>query len=107
MVFKLAIQGVTRASRDVLRKAGLDIGHVDWLIPHQANIRIIENIAKVLGCPAEKVVVNVEHVGNTSSASIPIALDEAVRDGRIKKGHLVLLSAVGAGLSSGAVLLRV
>ncbi|MFW6152592.1 MAG: beta-ketoacyl-ACP synthase III [Verrucomicrobiota bacterium] len=106
IVFKVAIQGVTRASRDVLQKTGLDIGDVDWLIPHQANIRIIENIAQVLGCPMEKVVVNVDRVGNTSSASVPIALGEAVRDGRITKGDIVLLSAVGGGFSSGAVLLR-
>jgi 3-oxoacyl-[acyl-carrier-protein] synthase-3 len=106
LVFRLAVQAMCRASRDVLAKAGLDIADVDWLVPHQANIRIVWKLAKDLHCPPEKMVVNLDRVGNTSSASIPIALDEGVRDGRIQPGELVLLTAVGAGLSSGAVLLR-
>jgi len=79
---------------------------LDWFIPHQANFRIIEAVAKRLNLPMEKVLVNVDRYGNTSSATVPSMLDEAVRDGRIQKGQTVLLDAFGAGLTYGAVLLR-
>jgi 3-oxoacyl-[acyl-carrier-protein] synthase-3 len=76
------------------------------VIPHQANIRIIEAVAKHFGIPLEKVVINVGHMGNTSAATVPVALDEAIRDGRIQRGQNILLTAFGAGLTSGSVLLR-
>jgi 3-oxoacyl-[acyl-carrier-protein] synthase-3 len=88
------------------RATVITIDDVDWFIPHQANYRIIEAVAKRLNCPMEKVVVNVDRYGNTSAATIPTALDEAVRDGRIQKGQLILLDSFGAGLTYGAILMR-
>jgi 3-oxoacyl-[acyl-carrier-protein] synthase-3 len=79
---------------------------LDWLVPHQANIRIIQATANKLGLPTDKIVTTLETQGNTSAASVPLALDAAVRDGRIQPGHLVLLEAVGAGMTWGAMLLR-
>ena len=79
---------------------------IDWLVPHQANIRIIESTAKKLGMSMDKVVVTVDRHGNTSAASIPLALDEAVRDGRIERGHMMLIEAMGGGLTWGAALVR-
>jgi 3-oxoacyl-[acyl-carrier-protein] synthase-3 len=84
----------------------LDKGDLDWLVPHQANLRIIEATAKRLDMSMEQVVVTVDRTGNTSSASVPIALDEAVRDGRIQRDQLVLLEAFGGGFTWGSVLLR-
>jgi 3-oxoacyl-[acyl-carrier-protein] synthase-3 len=84
----------------------LDRSAIDWLIPHQANLRIIEATARKLGLPMEKVIVTVDRHANTSAASIPLALDEAVRDGRIRGGQYVLLEAVGGGFTWGAVLMR-
>jgi 3-oxoacyl-[acyl-carrier-protein] synthase-3 len=84
----------------------LQVSDIDWLIPHQANIRIIEATAKKLDLPLERVVVTVDRHANTSAASIPLALDEAVRDGRIRRGQHVLLEGVGGGFTWGAVLLR-
>ena len=81
-------------------------GDIDWLVPHQANIRIIEATARKLGLSMDKVVVSVANHGNTSAASIPLALDVAVRDGRIKKGQNILLEAVGGGFTWGAVLIK-
>jgi 3-oxoacyl-[acyl-carrier-protein] synthase III len=79
---------------------------LDWVVPHQANIRIIQATARKLGVPDERVVTTVESQGNTSAASVPLALDAAVRDGRIQPGHKILLEAVGAGMTWGAALLR-
>jgi 3-oxoacyl-[acyl-carrier-protein] synthase-3 len=90
----------------VLRDHDLDKGAIDWLIPHQANIRIIEATARKLGLPMSKVIVTVDRHANTSAASIPLALDEAVRDGRIRRGQHVLLEAVGGGFTWGAVLIK-
>ena len=87
-------------------KNGLGKGEIDWLIPHQANIRIIQATAKKLGIGMDKVVATVERHANTSAASIPLALDEAVRDGRIRSGQHVLLEGVGGGFTWGAVLMR-
>ena len=87
-------------------KTGLASKDIDWLVPHQANIRIIEGSAKKLGIPMEKVVVTVDKHGNTSAASIPLALAEAVRDGRIQRGDLVMLEAMGGGFTWGSALLR-
>ena len=104
-VFKLAVGVLDTVSRSVLAKAGRAAGSVDWLIPHQANIRIMSSAARKLGLPAERLVVTVDQHGNTSAASIPLALDCAVRDGRIRRGHSVLLQGVGGGFTWGAVLL--
>ncbi len=105
-IFKNAVRTMVQGCQDAIGTAGLDIGEIDWLIPHQANIRILEAVAKYLGIPNEKVVVNIGDTGNTSAATLPIALDEAVRDGRIRRGQNVLLTAFGAGLTSGSVMLR-
>ncbi len=105
-VFKLAVRVLGEVAEEVLPAAGLDKSQVDWLIPHQANIRIIEAAAKKLGLGMDKVVATVDRHGNTSAASIPLALDVAVRDGRIRAGHHVLLEGVGGGFTWGAVALR-
>jgi 3-oxoacyl-[acyl-carrier-protein] synthase-3 len=85
----------------------MEASQIDWLIPHQANIRIMQGTAKKLGLPMEKMVVTVDQHGNTSAASIPLALDVAMRDGRIKAGQHVMLEAVGGGFTWGAVLARI
>ncbi|CAD7779623.1 3-oxoacyl-[acyl-carrier-protein] synthase 3 [Candidatus Methanoperedenaceae archaeon GB50] len=105
-VFKYSVRYMEEAARIVLDKAGMSPADIDWLIPHQANIRIMKMIAKKLGIPEEKVFINIDKYGNTSAATIPIALDEAVRQGAIKPGDLVLLDAFGGGFTYGAVLLR-
>lgn len=105
-VFKLAVSVLDKAARTVLDKAGLQPSDVDWLIPHQANIRIMLSTARKLHLPPEKVVVTVHEHGNTSAASIPLALDHAVRGGQVKPGQTVLLEGVGGGFTWGAVLLR-
>ncbi|MFT3817622.1 MAG: beta-ketoacyl-ACP synthase III [Rubrivivax sp.] len=104
-VFKLAVGVLDSVSRSVLAKAGRAADSVDWLIPHQANIRIMSSAARKLRLPSERLVVTVDEHGNTSAASIPLALDRAVRDGRIQRGHSVLLQGVGGGFTWGAVLL--
>jgi 3-oxoacyl-[acyl-carrier-protein] synthase-3 len=104
-VFKLAVGVLDEVARAVLAKAGRSAADVDWLIPHQANIRIMQGTAKRLKLPAERVVVTVDAHGNTSAASIPLALDVAVRDGRIRRGDTLLLEGVGGGFTWGAVLL--
>jgi 3-oxoacyl-[acyl-carrier-protein] synthase-3 len=105
-VFKHAVGMITDVIYDAFNATGIAAEDIDWLVPHQANIRIIEGSAKKLGIPKEKVVVTVDKHGNTSAASIPLALAEAVRDGRIKRGDLVLLEAMGGGFTWGSVLLR-
>jgi len=105
-VFKLAVSVLESAARATLAKAELTEADIDWLIPHQANIRIMRGTAKKLKMPFEKVVVTVDEHGNTSAASIPLALDDAVRGGKVKKGDLLLLEGVGGGFTWGAVLLR-
>ncbi|MCZ8251058.1 MAG: ketoacyl-ACP synthase III [Hylemonella sp.] len=104
-VFKLAVGVLEEAARAVLAKAGKQDTDIDWLIPHQANIRIMTGTAKKLKLPMDKVIVTVDQHGNTSAASIPLALDEGVRSGRVKKGDLVMLEGVGGGFTWGAVLL--
>src|SRR5580765_5156788 len=104
-VFKLAVGVLYDVAESVLEKAGLGEADVDWLIPHQANIRILQSTAKRLKLPLEKLIVTVDQHGNTSAASIPLALDEAVRSGKIKPGDTVLLEGVGGGFTWGAVLL--
>jgi 3-oxoacyl-[acyl-carrier-protein] synthase-3 len=105
-IFRAAIKNLTSASTLALKAAGLTSAHLDWVVAHQANLRIITQVSARLGFPMEKFVLNIEEYGNTSSASIPIALDEAVRDGRIQPGQTVLLCALGAGISWGSALLR-
>ena len=105
-VFKLAVGVLDEAARAVLAKAGKTAADIDWLIPHQANIRIMQSSAKKLKLSMDKVVVTVDQHGNTSAASIPLALDAAVRSGKVKAGELLLLEAVGGGFSWGAVLLN-
>ncbi|MBY4599243.1 beta-ketoacyl-ACP synthase III [Ottowia caeni] len=104
-VFKLAVGVLDKAARAVLAKAGKTEADIDWLIPHQANIRIMQGTAKRLHLPLEKVVVTVHEHGNTSAASIPLALDHAVRSGQITRGQTLLLEGVGGGFTWGAVLL--
>jgi 3-oxoacyl-[acyl-carrier-protein] synthase-3 len=89
-----------------LAEAGVDKSQVDWLVPHQANLRIIESTAKHLGMSMERVIVTLPQQGNTSAASIPLALDHAVRDGRIQRGQTILLEGIGGGFAWGAVLLK-
>lgn len=105
-VFKFAVRVLDELVAEALAKNNLEKSDIDWLIPHQANIRIIKSTAKKLGLSMDKVVVTVDRHGNTSAASIPLALDEAVRDGRIRAGQHVLLEAVGGGFTWGAVLIR-
>lgn len=105
-VFKIAVKVLDDVAREVLAKCGLSTADVDWLIPHQANIRILEATAKRLGIAPDKLVVTVDRHGNTSAASVPLALDEAIRDGRIQPGHKVLLQGVGGGFTWGAALVE-
>ncbi len=105
-VFKFAVRVLEEVALETLTAAGLQKTDVDWLIPHQANIRIIQSTAKKLGLSMERVIVTVDRHANTSAASVPLALDEAVRDGRIRPGHHVLLEGVGGGFTWGAVLLK-
>lgn len=105
-VFKLAVGVLESAARATLAKANLTDADIDWLIPHQANIRIMQSTAKKLKMPLEKLIVTVDQHGNTSAASIPLALDSAVRGGKIKKGDTLMLEGVGGGFTWGAVLLK-
>lgn len=105
-VFKLAVTVLDTVGREVVDKAGMALAEIDWLIPHQANIRIIAATGRRLGIDPARVIVTVDRHANTSAASVPLALDTAVRDGRIQPGHHLLLQGVGGGFTWGAVLLR-
>jgi 3-oxoacyl-[acyl-carrier-protein] synthase-3 len=105
-VFKHAVRTMVDAARKTMESNGITSGDIDWFIPHQANIRIMETVAEGLGIPFEKVIVTVHKYGNTSAASIPTALDEAVRSGRIRCGDLILMNSFGAGFTWAAALLR-
>ena len=105
-VFKHAVAMITDVIDDVLAKSGYTVADVDWFVPHQANIRIVEGAAKKLGISQDRVVVTVDQHGNTSAASVPLALEHAVSHGMIKKGDLVLLEAMGGGFTWGATLIR-
>jgi len=105
-VYKFATREVPIALQEAIDAAGLTVQDVDHLLLHQANTRIMDVVAERLGIPAEKVICNLPEYGNTSSASIPIALDGAVRSGRVKKGDLIACAGFGAGLSWGAALIR-
>ncbi|TJZ74782.1 beta-ketoacyl-ACP synthase III [Chitiniphilus eburneus] len=104
-VFKFAVRALADVAEETLGAAGLGKHEIDWLVPHQANLRIIESTAKHLGLPMEQVIVTVEKHGNTSAASIPLALDEGVRSGRIQRGQKLMLEGIGGGFAWGAILL--
>ncbi len=106
-VFRHAVVNLSEVLGEVLDEAGVEISDIDWLVPHQANARILNATAKKLNMPNEKVVVTVDQHANTSAASVPLALDVAIRDGRIKSGDLVMLEAMGGGFTWGASLMRV
>lgn len=105
-VFKLAVGLLEKSARATLDKAGMEASALDWMVPHQANIRIMQSTARKLKLPMEKVIVTVDQHGNTSAASIPLALDHAVRSGQVKPGQTVLLEGVGGGFTWGSVLLK-
>ncbi len=103
-VFKFAVRVLEESARETVAAAGMSLEEIDWLIPHQANVRILEATARRLGLPREKLVVTVDHHGNTSAASVPLALDEYVRAGKIRPGHRLLLQGVGGGFTWGSSL---
>ena len=105
-VFKVAVTKLGQAVEEALAANGLDKSALDWLVPHQANIRIIQATARRLEMPMDRVIVTVQDHGNTSAASVPLALDVAIRDGRIKRGQLLLLEAFGGGFTWGSALVR-
>ena len=105
-LFKLAVNILGDLFDETLEKNNIQKSEIDWLIPHQANIRIIQAMAKKLDLPMDKVTVTLDKQGNTSSASIPLALDEAVRDGRVKPGQLLMMEGFGGGLAWGSALVR-
>jgi len=105
-VFKFAVKVFEQTARELLDEANLSIDDVDWFIPHQANIRIMESTAKKLNLPREKLIATVDHHGNTSAASIPLALDEAVQAGKVARGDLLLLEGVGGGFTWGGALVK-
>jgi len=105
-VFKLAVGLLDKVANEALELAGMQSSEIDWIVPHQANIRIMQGTAKKLGLGMDKMIVTVDQHGNTSAASIPLALDTGVRDGRIKPGHNVMMEGVGGGFTWGAVLVR-
>jgi 3-oxoacyl-[acyl-carrier-protein] synthase-3 len=105
-VFKVAVRTLGKVATETLEANNISQDDLDWLIPHQANMRIIQATAKRLGLPMEKVIVTVQDHGNTSAASVPLALDVSVRDGRVKRGQLVLMEAFGGGFTWGSVLMR-
>ena len=105
-VFKYAVRKMEECSRALLERNGLSVDDIAVMIPHQANLRILESTAKRLGLPPEKLIVTVDTHGNTSAASVPLALDLAIRDGRIRRGHKVMLQAVGGGFTWGATMVQ-
>jgi 3-oxoacyl-[acyl-carrier-protein] synthase III len=105
-VFKLAVNVLGNSATETLAQAKLDPSDLDWLIPHQANVRILNATARRLGVPEDRLVVTVDRHANTSAASVPLALDEVVRGGRIKRGDNLLLQGVGGGFTWGSVLVR-
>jgi 3-oxoacyl-[acyl-carrier-protein] synthase-3 len=105
-VFKFATRVLVQSAEELLEQCGTSIDDVDVYVPHQANVRIIDHATRKLGVPSEKVVVNVDRYGNTSSGSIPLALADAAADGRLSPGKLVLMTGMGAGLTWGSALIR-
>lgn len=105
-VFKHAVRCMTDAGREALEKAGLTVADVDWVIPHQANMRIIQAISERVEIPMDRFIVNLDRLGNTTAATVPLALDEAVRDGRIKRGEVLLMIVFGGGFTWGAAVVE-
>ena len=105
-VFKIAVNRLSSLAEETLKECNMSSDELDWMVPHQANIRIISAVAKRIKTPMDKVIVTLEKHGNTSAASIPLALDTAVRDGRIQKGHTLLFEGIGGGFSWGSVLVK-
>src|SRR6202008_1069832 len=105
-VFRHAVVNLADVMNEVLADAGLSSADVDWVVPHQANARILDATARELGLPSQKVIVTVDQHANTSAASVPLAFDAAVKDGRIKRGDVVVLEAMGGGFTWGAAALR-
>ena len=106
-IFKVAVKNLYSATKEALDMTGMTAEQVDWICPHQANLRIIDFAATRLGVPKEKVLINIDRVGNTSSASIPILLDENLRSGKIRTGDTVAMCALGAGISWGGAIVRI
>jgi 3-oxoacyl-[acyl-carrier-protein] synthase-3 len=105
-VFKFAVKSLSASVNTALKSSGMTAEEIDWVVPHQANIRIIDAVAKRCGIPRERFVINIDRVGNTSSASIPIALDEAVQDGRVREEQSLILCALGGGMTWGSAMIR-
>ena len=105
-VFKFAVRALSDSAIECCESAGVSPDQIDWLIPHQANVRIIDAIGKRLSLTTDRVIITVDHHGNTSAASVPLALDEAVKDGRVKRGQTLMLQGVGGGFTWGSVLLK-
>jgi 3-oxoacyl-[acyl-carrier-protein] synthase-3 len=105
-VFKFAVRNTEEACRRILDRNGVKPNEIDLFVSHQANRRIIMSAAERLGLPMDKVVINIERFGNTTAATIPLALDDAIKEGRVKRGDRVLLASVGAGFTVGAILMR-
>ena len=103
-VFKIAVNKLSELAEETLKESKITSNDIDWMVPHQANIRIIKAVAKRINLPMEKVIQTLDKHGNTSAASIPLALDEGVRDGRIKKGDILLFEGIGGGFSWGSIL---
>ncbi len=106
VVFKNAVKTMAKHSLELLDNAGISMDELSWFIPHQANLRIIEAVGQMVKCPQEKVIVNVQKYANTSSASIPVTLNEGIAEGKIKRGDTILMTAFGAGLTSAGILIR-
>jgi len=106
-VFKMAVSVLDEVARETVAAAGLTVADIDWLIPHQANVRILQATGRKLGISPDRVVVTVDRHANTSAASVPLALDTAVRDGRIREGQRVMLQGVGGGFTWGAALVQI
>ena len=105
-VFRHAVVNISEAVTAAAADAGIEVSSVDWFVPHQANLRILQGVARRLGIDEHKVITTLDQHANTSAASIPLALDQGVRDGRIKPGQMLLLEAMGGGLTWGACVLR-
>lgn len=105
-VFKFAVNALTKSAQQVVTQAGMNLSDIDWMVPHQANVRIINFIGRKLGMPSDRVVITLDQHANTSAASVPLALDAARKDGRIQAGNVVLMQGVGGGFTWGSVLAR-
>ena len=105
-IYKNAVRTMTFCCQEALEANQMTVADIDWLIPHQANLRILESVAGYFKIPSEKVIVNLRRTGNTSAASVPIALDESIREGKIKRGEMILMTVFGAGLTSGSLMVR-